>query len=130
MKVVWQFQTSLSYLGFCHFLPHFFKKSDYWIFFVFIFNFKISPLLLKDCTNLLISKLRCQIYLTTFLLLLCFPFVLFFLSYISLLFFDCLFPAFWFPVIFWTIFMTNIFYYVALLIRHIGIISTAHIILL
>ena len=61
----------LSYLGFCHFPPHLSKTSDYWIFFNFIFNFKILSLLLKDLINPFLSKLHWQISSTLF----CFFFV-------------------------------------------------------
>ena len=119
----------LSYLGFCHFPPHLSKKSDYWIFFIFIFNFNISSVLLKDCINPFLSKLRWQISSTHF----CFCFV-FLLSYSSFLLFLCFslvacFQPFDFLLFFWTILMRNNFYYVTYLIRYIGVISIPHFIL-
>ena len=118
----------LSYLRSCHFPSHLSIKSDYSIFFICIFNFKISSLLLKDCINPFLSKVTLTNFFDLFLLLLCFPFVLFFLSLISLLFFDCLFPAL-ISCYFLNNFR-NIFHYITDLIRYIGVISIAHIILL
>ena len=115
---------------FLPFSPWSFQKTIVGYFFIFIFNFKISFLLFKDYISLFLPNLLWQISSTLFCF--CFVFLLsyLFLSLTFLLFFDCLFPAFLFPVIFWTILIRNIFYQVAFLIRHVGVISKAHIILL
>ena len=82
----------LSYLGFCHFPPHLSKTSDYWIFFNFIFNFKILSLLLKDLINPFLSKLHWQISSTLFcfffVFLLPYPFFLLFVWFSLILCFQ------------------------------------------
>ena len=120
----------LSYLGFCHFPLDLSKKRLLDIFLSLFLILKSRFLLFKDYISLFLPNLLWQISSTLFCF--CFVFLLsyLFLSLTFLLFFDCLFPAFLFPVIFWTILIRNIFYQVAFLIRHVGVISKAHIILL
>ena len=69
-----QFQTSYD-LGFCNFRLIFQKENDYWNFFIFIFSFKSSSLLLKDFINLFHSKLLWKISSTLFCF--CFAFFVF-----------------------------------------------------
>ena len=103
----------------------FFSAASYCIFFIFIFNFKISFLGLKDCINLFFFIVKLTNFFDTFFTVLILPH--FFLSLIFLLSFYCLFWAFLFPF-FRTILMRNIFYCVAFVTRHIRVIKSALII--
>ena len=94
------------------------------IFFIYIFSFKISSLGLKDFVFPFLSYLDKFILFFYFAYLLHHVFFLSFSAFLSLFVFDFLF------LFFCSILMTNIFYHIAFLTRHIRVIKSALIILL